>query len=67
MLKFQKRPCKCRSNKGIMYHLYVRERGRFEMVSVFLRCHNFFLLYSSTDKFGSLKHKPLAPSPPTPK
>lgn len=32
-----KRPCKCTSKSGsTLYHLYVRERGRFEMESVFI-------------------------------
>ncbi|KAG7594635.1 Glycosyl transferase family 10 [Arabidopsis thaliana x Arabidopsis arenosa] len=35
---FKKRPCKCsRGGSDIVYHVFVRERGRFEMVSIFLR------------------------------
>ncbi|XP_020100959.1 glycoprotein 3-alpha-L-fucosyltransferase A-like isoform X2 [Ananas comosus] len=41
--KFQKRPCKCTDKKGTVYHLYVRERGRFEMESIFLRLLQSFL------------------------
>ncbi|KAK9004513.1 hypothetical protein V6N11_041983 [Hibiscus sabdariffa] len=33
----QKRPCKCETGLETVYHLYVRERGRFEMDSIFLR------------------------------
>lgn len=32
-----KRPCKCTRGSETVYHIYVRERGRFEMESVFLR------------------------------
>ncbi|CAN4101475.1 unnamed protein product [Withania somnifera] len=35
--KFKKRPCKCTSGSETVYHVYVRERGRFEMESIFLR------------------------------
>lgn len=31
------RPCKCSRGKDTVYHAYVRERGRFEMESIFLR------------------------------
>lgn len=34
---FKKRPCKCTRGSETVYHLYVRERGRFEMESIFLR------------------------------
>ncbi|GMP38286.1 hypothetical protein CsSME_00009590 [Camellia sinensis var. sinensis] len=34
---FLKRPCKCTRSLETVYHLYVRERGRFEMESIFLR------------------------------
>ena len=36
-VEFQKRPCKCTRGLETVYHVYVRERGRFEMVSIFLR------------------------------
>ncbi|MQL93495.1 hypothetical protein Taro_026137 [Colocasia esculenta] len=40
---FKKRPCKC-VNKGVtLYHLYVRERGKFDMESIFLRSDNLTL------------------------
>lgn len=35
--EFQSRPCKCVSGSVTMYHVYVRERGRFQMESVFIR------------------------------
>lgn len=32
------RPCKCTSESGYtLHHLYVRERGRFEMESIFIK------------------------------
>ena len=34
---FKKRPCKCTRGSETVYHLYVRERGRFETESIFLR------------------------------
>ncbi|CAL9218295.1 unnamed protein product [Arabidopsis halleri] len=35
---FKKRPCKCtRGGSDTLYHVFVRERGRFEMESIFLR------------------------------
>ncbi|KAL7002819.1 Alpha-(1,3)-fucosyltransferase 11 [Sarracenia purpurea var. burkii] len=34
---FLKRPCKCTRGLETVYHAYVRERGRFEMESIFLR------------------------------
>ncbi|TQD69724.1 hypothetical protein C1H46_044743 [Malus baccata] len=33
----KKRPCKCTRGEGVVYHLYVRERGRFNMESIFVR------------------------------
>lgn len=35
--KFQKRPCKCTRGIATVYHLFVRERGRLELESIFLR------------------------------
>lgn len=35
--KFMKRPCKCTRGTETVYHVYVRERGRFETDSIFLR------------------------------
>nr|CAD1822554.1 unnamed protein product [Ananas comosus var. bracteatus] len=60
--KFQKRPCKCTDKKGTVYHLYVRERGRFEMESIFLRSEELRLnAFESaiTAKFKSLNHTPI--------
>ena len=34
---FKKRPCKCTRGSETVFHLYVRERGRFDMESIFLR------------------------------
>ncbi|KAA8545873.1 hypothetical protein F0562_020676 [Nyssa sinensis] len=34
---FPRRPCKCTRGLETVYHVYVRERGRFEMESIFLR------------------------------
>ncbi|KAA3468057.1 glycoprotein 3-alpha-L-fucosyltransferase A-like [Gossypium australe] len=38
-----KRPCKCNNGSETVYHLYIRERGRFEMDSIFLRSGNMTL------------------------
>lgn len=35
--KFMNRPCSCSSKRGKVYHLFVRERGRFKTESIFLR------------------------------
>lgn len=34
---FKKRHCKCTRGSETVYHVYVRERGRFEMESIYLR------------------------------
>lgn len=60
--EFQKRPCKCTSGSKTTYHVYVRERGRFEMESIFLRSDNLTLEALSSAvarKFRSLKHVPI--------
>ncbi|KAK6136867.1 hypothetical protein DH2020_029379 [Rehmannia glutinosa] len=60
--EFRKRPCKCISGSQTVYHVYVRERGRFEMESVFLRSDNLTLEALSSAvllKFNSLKHVPV--------
>lgn len=59
---FLKRPCKCTRGLETVYHIYVRERGRFEMESIFLRSSNLTLhaLESAVlSKFKSLKHEPI--------
>ncbi|CAH1450399.1 unnamed protein product [Lactuca virosa] len=59
---FPKRPCKCRKGSETVYHMYVRERGRFEMESVFLRSGNLTMEALETaifSKFKSLKHEPI--------
>ncbi|XP_015892906.2 glycoprotein 3-alpha-L-fucosyltransferase A [Ziziphus jujuba] len=59
---FKKRPCKCNRGSETVYHLYVRERGRFEMESIFLRSGTLTLeaLESAVlSKFNSLKHVPI--------
>lgn len=35
--RFLNRPCNCTSSAGTVYHLFVRERGRFELESIYLR------------------------------
>lgn len=40
---FKKRPCKCTSGRETLYHLYVRERGSFQMNSIFLSSGNLTL------------------------
>ncbi|GMJ00549.1 fucosyltransferase 11 [Hibiscus trionum] len=59
---FKKRPCKCTRGSETMYHIYVRERGRFKMDSVFLRSGNLTLEALEAAvlmKFKSLKHVPV--------
>ncbi|KAL9415154.1 hypothetical protein AB3S75_043432 [Citrus x aurantiifolia] len=59
---FRKRPCKCTRGSETVHHLYVRERGRFKMVSIFLRSGSLTLkaLESAVlAKFKSLKHVPI--------
>ncbi|XP_021896735.1 glycoprotein 3-alpha-L-fucosyltransferase A [Carica papaya] len=61
-LKFTSRPCKCTRAAETVYHLYIRERGRFEMESIFLRDGNMTLdaLESAVlSKFRSMKHVPV--------
>ncbi|XP_042502295.1 glycoprotein 3-alpha-L-fucosyltransferase A-like [Macadamia integrifolia] len=58
----QKRPCKCMIGSETVYHIYVRERGRFEMDSIFLRSRNLTLasLESAVlTKFSSVNHIPV--------
>ncbi|CAN6483887.1 unnamed protein product [Victoria cruziana] len=58
---FLKRPCKCERMGETVYHLFVRERGRFEMKSVFLSSSNLTLqaLESAVfKKFKSDNHIP---------
>ncbi|XWS54804.1 hypothetical protein CRYUN_Cryun10bG0120500 [Craigia yunnanensis] len=59
---FKKRLCKCTRGSETVYHLYVRERGRFEMDSIFLRSGNLTLEALEAAvlmKFKSLKHVPI--------
>ncbi|KAM1457489.1 hypothetical protein ACFX13_035515 [Malus domestica] len=59
---FKKRPCKCNRGSGVVHHLYVRERGRFKMESIFLRSGNLTLgAFESLvlTKFMSQKHVPI--------
>ncbi|XP_062021661.1 glycoprotein 3-alpha-L-fucosyltransferase A-like [Rosa rugosa] len=61
-LEFKRRPCKCTRGSGVVYHLYVRERGRFEMESIFIRSGNLTLeAFESLvlTKFKSQKHVPI--------
>ncbi|GMJ05600.1 fucosyltransferase 11 [Hibiscus trionum] len=58
----QKRPCKCETGSETVYHLYVRERGRFEVDSIFLRSGDLTLeaLEAAVLKhFKSRKHEPI--------
>lgn len=61
--RFENRPCKCTNKVGTTaYHLYVRERGRFGMESIFLRSDMLTLeaLKSAVlAKFKSLNHTPI--------
>ncbi|XP_060176033.1 putative fucosyltransferase-like protein [Lycium barbarum] len=60
--KFMKRPCKCTRGSETVYHVYVRERGRFQAESIFLRSSNLSLeAFESAvlSKFKSLKHVPI--------
>ncbi|KAK4424194.1 Glycoprotein 3-alpha-L-fucosyltransferase A [Sesamum alatum] len=59
---FENRPCKCTRGSKTTYHVYVRERGRFKMESIFLRSNNLTLDAMSSAvllKFKSLKHVPV--------
>lgn len=59
---FKKRPCKCSRGSETVYHIYVRERGRFEMESIFLRSSNLSIeaLESAVlKKFSYLKLVPI--------
>ncbi|URD88797.1 glycoprotein 3-alpha-L-fucosyltransferase [Musa troglodytarum] len=56
---FHNRPCHCTSSLGTVYHLFVRERGRFKMESIYLRSGKLTLeaLKSAVlAKFRSLNH-----------
>ncbi|KAJ4963180.1 hypothetical protein NE237_023119 [Protea cynaroides] len=60
--KNQTRPCKCIRGSETVYHIYVRERGRFEMDSIFLRSSKLTLaaLESAVlTKFNSVNHIPV--------
>ncbi|KAL2344812.1 hypothetical protein Fmac_006097 [Flemingia macrophylla] len=59
---FKKRPCKCTRGSETVYHIYARERGRFELESIYLRSSNLTLgaLKSAVvSKFTSLNHVPI--------
>ncbi|KAL2927597.1 putative fucosyltransferase-like protein [Bienertia sinuspersici] len=57
---FKKRPCKCSRGSETIYHVYVRERGRFEMESIFLRNLTMEGLESAVlKKFSNLRHVPI--------
>ncbi|CAH2053320.1 unnamed protein product [Thlaspi arvense] len=60
--EFKRRPCKCNRGLRTYYHLYVRERGRFDMESIFLKDGNVTVeaLESAVlTKFSSLRHEPI--------
>lgn len=58
-----KRPCTCTSKDGhTLYHLYVRERGRFYMESVFIKDSDLSIAnleQAVLDMFTSLNHVPI--------
>nr|GME11013.1 glycoprotein 3-alpha-L-fucosyltransferase A-like [Ipomoea batatas] len=59
---FAKRPCKCTRGSETVYHVYVRERGRFKMESIFLRSTNLTMeAFKSAvlQKFESQNHVPI--------
>ncbi|KAF7840838.1 Glycoprotein 3-alpha-L-fucosyltransferase A [Senna tora] len=59
---FKKRSCKCTRGSETVYHIYVRERGSFEMESIYLRSSHLTLeaLNSAVvSKFTSLNHVPI--------
>ncbi|XP_030523357.1 glycoprotein 3-alpha-L-fucosyltransferase A [Rhodamnia argentea] len=57
---FKNRPCKCTRGSETVYHLFVRERGRFEMVSIYLRKLTLEALESAIlRKFTSMNHVPI--------
>ncbi|CAM6037149.1 unnamed protein product [Sphagnum compactum] len=56
------RPCKCTSKLGTLHHLYVRERGRFEPESIFLKESSLTvkkLKEAVLRKFTAIKHEPI--------
>lgn len=58
----QNRPCQCQQDLDTIYHVYVRERGKFESESIFLRSSNMTLdaLYHAiVSKFESLNYVPI--------
>uniref|UniRef100_A0A0E0LVV1 Fucosyltransferase n=1 Tax=Oryza punctata TaxID=4537 RepID=A0A0E0LVV1_ORYPU len=60
--KFMNRPCSCSSKRRKVYHLFVRERGRFKTESIFLRSDQLTMdaLESAVlAKFRSLNHVPV--------
>ncbi|XP_061350978.1 glycoprotein 3-alpha-L-fucosyltransferase A isoform X1 [Gastrolobium bilobum] len=60
--EFKKRPCKCTRGSETVYHIYVRERGRFEMESIYLRSSNLTLEALKAAvvlKFKSMNHVPI--------
>ncbi|XP_042396060.1 putative fucosyltransferase-like protein [Zingiber officinale] len=59
---FQNRPCHCTSKAATVYHLFVRERGRFKMESIYMRSGRLTLeaLESAVlAKFRLLNHVPI--------
>lgn len=57
-----KRPCKCVRDAVTTYHLFVRERGKYEMESVFLRSSNLTvaaLHQAILSKFASINYVPI--------
>eukprot|EP00249_Psilotum_nudum_P014422 c24815_g1_i1 orf=455-1984(+) len=58
----QSRPCQCKQGSDVVYHLYVRERGKFEMESIFLRSSNMTIqgIHNAIiTKFESMNYIPI--------
>ncbi|KAL3689893.1 hypothetical protein R1sor_016202 [Riccia sorocarpa] len=57
------RPCRCTDDSGVVtFHLYVRERGRFELQSVFLKSKELTvggLRRAVLAKFEAINHVPI--------
>ncbi|XP_027346331.1 glycoprotein 3-alpha-L-fucosyltransferase A [Abrus precatorius] len=59
---FKKRPCQCTRGSETVYHISVRERGRFDLESIYLRSSDLTLeaLKSAVLlKFTSMNHVPV--------
>ena len=48
--KFTNRPCSCSTKKGTIYHLFIRERGRFKSESIYMRYGSFTIVLTLQSK-----------------